>query len=278
MLGVGTSNALADTPNNTTRAVSFVLDTGPGIDNGPRYENAILQIRQAAGHEWRSGDLYESQTTPAGLVAIRILRAGGAGEYTTLYMNPENLYIGGFRAGNGELYAFNDASQNVRDEMARGGPVHLLPFGGSYGGLRAVLNGSVGYEEPRYANMLNMSIAATTLNEVPNPYAASGVARQDIARSMLYMIGAFSEGARFTTYRDIYRNVFNNRISTYQEIWNYRLESLRTSWSPLSRFAYRITNDPNNTAPLLVPHIGTFSTYNDVHNILRVVLSTRRSG
>ncbi|OKK05042.1 ribosome-inactivating family protein [Streptomyces sp. CB02400] len=85
---------------------------------GP-YHSAVVQLRQAAGRIFRD-DVYLTQAAPPGLIALR-LGDGGGSELVSLYFNPANLYIGGFRPSNGKLYAFNDASENVRTEMARGG-------------------------------------------------------------------------------------------------------------------------------------------------------------
>ncbi len=276
---VAAPGAMADIPNNTTKVVYLKIYGGFGVDNGPRYTQAIVDLRQAAGHSWRSGDVYETQystdASNVGLLALRIQDELNQ-ERMTLYFNPVNMYVGGFRAHNGELYAFNDASENVRREMARGGTVNYLPFGGSYTALRNAINGGAGYEEPTIANFLNLDSAIDTLARIPNPISVGG-SQQSIGRALMILIGAFSEGSRFTEFRDIYELVMDGRSITERTISNEHLQSLRTSWSPISRWMFAISNNAT-TPPLSIPNGPTLYRYEQGHSLVRMVLSSRRYG
>jgi hypothetical protein len=264
---ISVPQARADTPNGTTKVLRLTLDTEYNTDNTQRYQDVITQLRQAAGQIWTSGDVYRTQTGPAGLIALRILQQDGR-EQVTLYLNPNNLYIGGFRTRSGELYAFSDASPNVRNEMSRGGPLNILDFGGSYTGLRRVINQSEGYGEPRYANLDVMSTAAESLGGVPDRYA-----RKTIAVTMMFFTGAFSEGARFTVYRDAYSHVMNGHNTLLTEISNNTLQQLRAHWPGLSRWMQDVVKGLH-PAPYYINPIGTFRTYGDARVYLRTVLAS----
>ncbi|MEB3959639.1 ribosome-inactivating family protein [Streptomyces kunmingensis] len=261
----------------------MTIDTSNGHrNNTSRYQDVITKLRQASGHIWNSGDVYATQTTSAGLIALRLLDNGdNAGrEMVTVYFNPTNMYLGGFRAQDGQLYAFSDASENVRTEMARGGPVNLLPFAGTYGALRDEISSNNEAGEPAYANVDTMYRAAQALGETVSPTAAHSYYRSTIASSMMLLIGAFSEGSRFTGFRDVYSRVFdgenpdgsvNQRLT---EVSNTGLQSLRADWSKMSRWMQDIVNG-TNPGPLYVNNIGTFYTYADAHVHLRLILSKK---
>ncbi|KJY30572.1 hypothetical protein VR45_27325 [Streptomyces sp. NRRL S-495] len=154
--GLGAASpARADTPDGTTKVVEVKLDHNYTGGNVAGYHTALIRLRQAAGRQFRDDDVYLTQATPPGLIALRIQDKDG-NELSSLYFNPASLYVGGFRTRSGKLYAFNDASENVRTEMGRGGQVNTLAFGGSYGSLVATagdepsiewLNGFIGSAE-----------------------------------------------------------------------------------------------------------------------------------
>jgi hypothetical protein len=274
VFAVNVPRASADTPDQTTKVLWFTIDTTYGHrNNTQRYQDVIMKLRQASGHLWASGDVYATQTSPAGLIALRLLDHGGR-EMVTVYFNPQNMYLGGFRAQNGYLYAFADASENVRDEMARGGPVNLLPFGGSYDDLRDEIKSNNTAGEPAAANLETMYFAANALGETPNPDAAHSYYRSTIASSMMFFIGAFSEGARFTDFRDVYSQVFNGyniELTTVSDIY---LQSLRADWSQMSRWVQEVVNG-TNPGPHFLNNVGYYYTYADAHRHLRLILTRK---
>ncbi|MEV7801369.1 ribosome-inactivating family protein [Microbispora sp. NPDC088329] len=258
--GLGTPHARADTPDGTTKAIELQINwdfTGGNV--GP-YHTALIHLRQAAGRPFRDDDVYITQATPPGLIALRI-GDGDTQELVSLYFNPANLYIGGFRPQNGQLFAFNDASENVRTEMARGGPVHILNFGGSYDSLIATAGG-----EPQIENLDGLRGAVKDLGA-----ATLSTDRARVAADLIEMVGAFSEAARFTDFRDTWDPVFAGRSGgDFYPISTPYLRSLRGAWGRISKFALDITSVPT-TPPLLIEGLWPFLSWQDVRNHLRVI-------
>jgi hypothetical protein len=259
--GLGVPRAQADTPDGTTKEVTLQVDwdfTGGNV--GP-YHTAISHLRQAAGRIFRD-DVYITQASEPGLIALRL--GMGDGTYPlSLYLNPANLYIGGFRPSNGKLYAFNDASQNVRTEMARGGHVNILSFGGGYDSLIATAG-----REPTIENLDGFRGSIRSLAGVTDAEAS----KQGIAESMILFSGAFSEAARFTDFRDNWDAVIAGRQGgSFFEISNTSLRSLRESWGRLSKFAVDVTSNPM-TDGIVIPDVRPpFFLWEDVRAHLRMI-------
>lgn len=258
--GLGAPRAHADTPDGTTKAIELQVKWNFTGENVGPYHTAITQLRQAAGRIFRD-DVYITQAAPPGLIALRL----GEGDGTTpvsVYFNPANLYIGGFRPSNGKLYAFNDASQNVRTEMGRGGPVNILSFGGSYSSLVATAGG-----EPEITNLDGLRGAIHSLSTVTDAEASKG----SIARVMLLFSGAFSEAARFTDFRDAWDPVFAGRGGgDFFAVSDYYLRALRDAWGPISKYAMDVTSIAE--PPWLnVRDVGGFYSWEDVRAHLRTI-------
>ncbi|WP_353612722.1 hypothetical protein [Streptomyces sp. NRRL S-495] len=84
-------------------------------------------------------------------------------------------------------------------------------------------------------------------------------------------MGAFSEAARFTDFRDTWDPVVAGRNGgAFFEISTPRLRALRGAWGSISRFAIDITTVPS-TPPLTVNGVGTFASWQDVRDHLRVI-------
>ncbi|WP_432928936.1 ribosome-inactivating family protein [Microbispora sp. CA-135349] len=165
------------------------------------------------------------------------------------------------------LFAFNDVSENVRTEMGRGGKVNVLNFGGNYGSLIDVAGG-----EPQLESLDGLIDDARVLGRTKDLATANGSQRAGIAAAMIKQIGAFSEAARFTDFRDTWDPVIAGRTGGgYYAITSPKLRALRGAWGRISQFAVDITNVPA-TPPLTVDGVGTFSTWQDVRDHLRVIL------
>ncbi|MFE2108896.1 ribosome-inactivating family protein [Kitasatospora sp. NPDC059463] len=263
--GLGAASpARADTPDGTTKVVEVKLDYNYTGGNVAGYHTALIRLRQAAGRQFRDDDVYITQATPPGLIALRLQDRDG-NELSSLYFNPANLYVGGFRTRSGKLYAFNDASENVRTEMGRGGQVNTLGFGGSYGSLISTAG-----DEPT-VEWLNGFIGSAETVGRADQSMGDAAGRASVARSLLKLIGAFSEAARFTDFRDTWDPVVAGRNGgAFFEISNTRLRALRGAWGAISQFAIDLTTVPS-TPPLTVNGVGTFATWQDVRDHLRVI-------
>lgn len=262
--GFGAPKAQADTPDGTTKAVVLKLLRNYSGENVGPYHTALIHLRQAAGRIYRD-DVYITQAAPPGLVALRIHDAGD-NELVSVYLNPANLYIGGFRSKSGQLFAFNDASENVRTEMGRGGQVNILNFGGSTGSLITAAGG-----EPTIESIDGLINSANNLGNTTNLATANGSQKAGIAAAMIKFSGAFSEAARFSDFRDQWDPVIAGRMGgSYFPIMTNSLGELSAAWGTISKFALDI-NDVPGTPPVTVDGVGKFSTWADVQNHLRVI-------
>ncbi|OKK05041.1 ribosome-inactivating family protein [Streptomyces sp. CB02400] len=141
-----------------------------------------------------------------------------------------------------------------------------MNFGGNYGSLIDAAGG-----EPEIANLDGLRGAVRGLASIPDLATANGSQRQSAARALLLFVGAFSEAARFTDFRDAWDPVFAGRSGgSFYTVSSPYLRSLRNAWGPISRFAVAITDNPS-TFPLLVDGVGQFSFRQDVRDHLRVI-------
>jgi hypothetical protein len=170
LAGFNAPKASADTGDNQTTPITMVIDNVFNRDNREKYKRVIAELRQAAGHILHN-DVYVTTGTAhsGGLIALGLHDSYGAWQ-TTLYFNSQNLYLAGFRAGNGRSYILEDATTNSINEITResGQTPGRLNFRGSYQGLI----GAAGNENT-VLGLENITGAMNTLSSVPNLAAAN---------------------------------------------------------------------------------------------------------
>jgi hypothetical protein len=246
LAGLNAPRARADVADSHTAFIDMHLDYD--IDNRGHYLEVIRQLRAAAGHVYRA-NVYETSGTarPSGLIALNLFDQNWNAQ-TTIFFNPQNLYIAGFKARNGQSYIFADASSNSTSEVYRhaavsGGPEpRFLNFEGNYAGSRGLINTAIHGEE-RAVGLQGMIDSMRALGNVPNIAYATGVGRGVIASHLLRMVGAFAEAARFPLFRDRFERVFGYHAST-QNIVTDLMVQLRSQWAAMSEWVRRFGNDP----------------------------------
>ncbi|MFJ6862523.1 ribosome-inactivating family protein [Streptomyces werraensis] len=241
-------------------------DVLPDVYNTDRYQTAITNLRQAAGHLYRD-DVYETMGTKslAGLIVLQMNDAYGS-PLCWLYMNPQNLYTSGFRATNGRSYVFSDTPGYVADEVQRhdgGVSPAVMGMAGTYNDLRSNVT-----TEPTRTDIYNMRSSAQFLGGITSAQSVNGTARQQVALTMLLFISAFSEGARFPHYRDEFSAALDG--SSNHVYLDSEALRLRSSWQDLSNFAHAITENPS-TPPRHSAGLGTISDWQDIRRYVRSI-------
>ncbi|MEV5516269.1 ribosome-inactivating family protein [Streptomyces flaveolus] len=270
VLGANLTPASATTPNNSSRYVDLYLSQfdDPNGNQG-RYNAAISQIRLAAGEEIRDNVWLSPGTAlSAGLIELRLWDRDRPtpAHMLTLFINPQNLYIGGFQSRGGPML-FADASRNVRDEVARAhGPVYFLNMNGSYDSLGRAMG--EGRDEPETMNIDALFGSAARLNGQYTSTVNNLENRANVATDMFRMIGAFAEAVRFPRFRDSFGAGLNRQTVT---VINPFLQTLRNEWGHMSDWTRQFLNFPNNTQPRYFQGIGTLRGWSDVTNWLRMV-------
>jgi hypothetical protein len=271
LLGTGLAPASANTPNNQKKTVNLTLsEWNDRAGNRGRYNVAITEIRRAAGEEIRpNSNIWQSMGTAvsAGLIEVNVWDEGGS-LVISFFLNPQNLYIGGFRA-RGQTFLFGDASTNIRDEVARHyGPAVVMAQEGSYFRLLAELSGPGRPGEPTKMNIHSLLGSMQRLNSVTADEVNTEPTRQNIATDMMRVIGMFAEGARFPHFRDRFGLALNN-VKT--DVITPTLQTLRLKWGKISDWARQFNRNPGGTAPLHIANVGTFAVWADLVLWLRVV-------
>jgi hypothetical protein len=269
LLGTSLTPARADTPNNTTRYIDLTLSVSDDPQhNRGRFNAAITQLRIAAGHEVRGDNVWLTSGTAqsAGLVEFRIWGDGGR-LLLTVFINPQNLYVGGWRSVTGETYLFNDASTNIRNEVTREvGPYIPLPLGGSY---QALVGAAVrdGREEPSTLNIYALTGSLERLANVRYDQINQRSTQGNIGVDMLRLVGLLSESARFPLYRDSFGTGLDTQTLT---VLTPLHQELRTEWGRISEWARRYLADSTIPA-LVVAGVATFRNWNDIVKWLRAI-------
>lgn len=265
-INASTSPALADTADHTTKYLVMTLDDElPDVYNTDDYQRTITELRKAAGHIYKD-DVYETMGAKnlAGLIALQ-LNDAHSNPLCWLYINPQNLYIGGFQAKNGLSYVFSDTPAHVIDEIQRhngGVNPEVLNLAGTYASLRTTVA-----SEPTKSDIYDMRSSANILGNVTSLGSALNGMRPQIALAMFTFMSAYSEGARFPHYRDEFSLALDG--SSNHVYLDSEALRLRSSWQDLSNFAHSISENPN-TAPRYIPGLGgTLKNWQDVRTYVR---------
>jgi hypothetical protein len=225
-----------------------------------QYALLISSLRAAAGHPFRNGVMITNGST--GQLIRLTLTDTESHQSVDLWISPDNLYVRGFTASNGQTYAFADSSYNLYQALQNNGAgavlgprrgVVILSYGSDYNDL--VRNAGVGRER------LNFSFdsfrgAINTLARTTGPNGT------DLAKSLMLLIQLTSEAARLNDVYGIGADMMRSSSRNYDGLPMLQ-QRLENQWSALSNYAIRVSNNPS-TPPLNVPQVGTFHSFNNV--------------
>lgn len=241
--------AEADTGPGQVTHIYVNLDNKPGDSAAAGYRAFINSLRSAAGHAYR-GDTSIAQSSPGGIIRADInATGGGRPQRTTLWIDPQNLYVLGFTddAYNQTLY-FNDLSaaniarvtNGALDQGFHGG-FHVLPFGGNYMSLSAAAGRSRG-AMPISMRHIYSSITNLATTQSGN---IGGTATQEAARSLMLLIQVTSEAARFTNVYQVMSQALGSDGS--RNGLPAQEQNLENNWAAMSGFGVSVSN--NSTTP-----------------------------
>ncbi|MGW2328794.1 ribosome-inactivating family protein [Streptomyces sp. NPDC001700] len=224
------------------------------------YQQAIQGLRQETGHVLRD---YVRTTEPDDndLIRLRVYREGS--QPVDLFFTASNLYLHAWATHNGDdpepgtLYEFGDRSIGPSLGWNPRNVVHTgLP--GNYDGLeRTVAYGREGNpDNPDRHNIqygrsglwgafsdLDNADGRYRMSRLGAPDPVAGApTRNDLASSLITVITATSEAARFRPVESDIRNaVHYNRPTTMR---NENLELIQ-DWDLVSQYMLNVTHDPN---------------------------------
>jgi Ribosome inactivating protein len=254
LAGMGTANA--DVPAGQYTRVYMNVGAQGSQTQQSQYAQLISSLRTAAGHAFRNGVLI---TNPATGRLIRLTLTDTESKLSLdLWISPDNLYVRGFTASNGQTYEFDDSSYNLYQAMQNNGAgeflghgVVLLGYGSDYNDL--VRNAGVGRER------LNFSFGSfrDAINVLARATGPTG-----LARSLMLLIQLTSEAARFHDVYGIGANIMLSSHNIYNGLPMLQ-QRLENQWSAISEYAIRVSTNPS-TPPLHVPQVGTFHSFNNV--------------
>jgi len=252
--GMGTANA--DVPAGQYTHVYMNVGAQGSQTQQSQYAQLISSLRTAAGHAYRNGVMI---TNPATGRLIRLTLTDTESKLSLdLWISPDNLYVRGFTASNGQTYEFQDSSYNLYRAMQNNGAgeflsrgVALLSYGSDYNDL--VRNAGVGRER------LNFSFGSfrDAINVLARTTSPNG-----LARSLMLLIQLTSEAARFNDVYGIGADIMQSSSRNYDGLPMLQ-QRLENQWSALSNYAIRVSNN-SSTPPLHVPQVGTLHAFHDV--------------
>ncbi|MEU3297576.1 ribosome-inactivating family protein [Streptomyces longwoodensis] len=239
-------------------------DQLPDVYNTDRYQAAITNLRKAAGHIYRD-DIYETMGSRslAGIIVLQLNDVNGDA-LCWLYLNPQNLYISGFRTRDARSYVFSDTPAHVVDEVQRhngGLSPGVLGMAGTYSNLRGWVAA-----EPTKSDIYSIRSHAYFLGDA---HPSNTDDNPIIALAMFEFMSAFSEGARFPHYRDEFSQALDG--SSNHIYLDSEALKLRSSWQDLSNYAHAITENPS-IPPRYISGLGTtLYGWQDVRRYVRSI-------
>ncbi|MFG2908324.1 ribosome-inactivating family protein [Kitasatospora sp. NPDC048286] len=249
LTGMTSPAARADTSENLTNINWDISDlNGGGASPHQRYWDVIARLHTLSSHDWFRTDLDETQVRDVDrLIQISIHRGGiyqGA-----LYFWPHNLYVAGFYQAGGTHWTFNDGPAAVgRFNRVLGVNASLIPWSSNYNNIPGGSDRqSQQITGPRLDNALQQLSHISGL-------MASGSGRSLLADSVLMMVQATSEAARFGRIFDNIRGNIRDHGVAQVGVENVNLE---TNWAALSNWVYRVMNNPGT--PAITVGAGVFA-------------------
>ncbi|MFI9202793.1 ribosome-inactivating family protein [Streptomyces sp. NPDC053048] len=200
------------------------------------YWDLIARLHDLSGHRIPGQDrLAETTNQPARLIEIRL--QAGEQYWGSLYFWADNLYLAGFYqpsvdGSDDHHYAFPDTWPDEFSRVLGGVPVDRLPFGGNY---NALPGGSTSARQQQVINAFSFYSALGTLRDAPR-YLHTGPGRETIGRSLVTIIQATSEAARFAR---IFDNIRGNMLHYTANPIGADNVVLEQNWDHISNWVYR---------------------------------------
>jgi hypothetical protein len=251
----GTAGMAVADPGGPSDVASTVFVMGDPSSSGPSaYADFLNHLRNAAGHQWRGGNVFITTADTRGIVSAEINFRGGS---VTLYFTACDLYLRGYQTSSG-LYEFSGYDLGRR----LGVTAHPLPFGENYTELERAARQN---RQDMYINHETLYNSYRTLATV-HP---SGANTQRVARALLQVITTTSEAARVN---QISINVDYIFSGGYDFRFTPQMLEDTNSWGRMSSWAIANSQNPNNSQPLQVGGV-TIHSFDDIARELGVVQS-----
>ncbi|WP_216386858.1 ribosome-inactivating family protein [Arcanobacterium phocae] len=235
----------------TFPAISYANDTQitwnlSGVDSpreASKYKEVQKQIRESVARPLSNGVYAIPGNSSPSLIEIHL--SSNSGSTATLYMRSDNLYVQGFRIGDGTRYATNDADFNGLFEGFTS-----LGFGSDYSQLQ-----SAGGVTDLSLWGLGAGALDTLTHNITFDANASNQAtfRRTAARLILTSALMFGEGTRFSP-------SFGNEIATsiadgLPYLPTLADQELIRDWGHLSTWGREAAQNPTQPALQLPPHV-----------------------
>ncbi|MFG3223727.1 ribosome-inactivating family protein [Kitasatospora sp. NPDC048194] len=259
-LALGLVTGLSGTASATNyRIVDWDISriTDGGQEHAARYYHAVDGLHQNTyGNATHENAVMQTTTDRSRIVQIRIRDTGG-NELVSLYFWADNLYLAGFYApyggdaGSGRHhFSFADG----RDMAASLGVGTRSPVRtGNYTSL------------PGGNNRENLRITPATLYNAAYVLGHATGYNDSVGASLLLMIQAFSEAARFgPIFSQVYNNIYNHNETPLGR----DLAGLENQWDEISRFAHDVRRNGSSYLDLFG---HTVRNFNDLRTRLSFV-------
>lgn len=265
--------AYADVRSGQVTDVYMNLPDEPNFDMQSQYYGLIDSLRRAAGHQFRDGiPVTQSQPTLPRRTGLIRLTLSNRNAHLVLWITPADLYLRGFTNTYGQTFQFNDSDYQLFDHLQTVG-INVAPrqrrtlsFGSNYTSLSTAAN-RVREQLPLSWFDLSSSLyyLARTSGNV-----TSIADRQNVARSLMFMIQYTSESARFWQVYGIMARITSIRNAYYRGL-PVPLVYQENRWNRISIYGFDVTYD--RTGPREINNVGTLNGWQDVVRYCAILLN-----
>lgn len=256
--------------NNGIAHVRWDLGPGPtGNDQAHEYDRMINAVRHAAGHNWRR-DMLETTDRTHRLVVVEVhLHHGefGGTDRLNLYFTAADMYLRGWESPDDRT---NTVVQFGSYDLALRLPgthrIHRLGFGEAYPSIESTAE--LNRQRLRF-NRNNLFDSVLLLHRFSHPN--NHVQPRDVARSVLRLVVAIAEAARFGGIAGTIGGAI--RSNSERPLGDTNV-ALTNNWDRLSRWGRNETRDPVHTPPLgLGQPLGTINHVGDLEHYVYMIQS-----
>ncbi|MEU3297575.1 hypothetical protein ABZ722_35290 [Streptomyces longwoodensis] len=254
-----------------------------GQDGRQIYYDTINEIRRQAGHPI-AGSLSETQTYNGGLIALDIRNVVNQ-RVGVIFINPHSLYIAGWMTAQNVVYHFIDANSVAVAEMRNfassiGGRLESAGILGSWVSWNREIELTGGSPQEAY-DASDILHAAGRLYDII-PWDDNPRFRRIVADSMVALAAAYSEGLRYTSWRDRVGNAMALPFDGNEAlVYTPQTRELRDDTTALSSYASRYRGILRNSNPDLVlpepfdfgPRNGQVETRRQLERLVRIYIS-----
>ncbi|MFE3203160.1 hypothetical protein [Embleya sp. NPDC059237] len=254
-----------------------------GQDGRQIYYDTIDEIRRVAGHPI-AGSLSETQTYNGGLIALDIRNVANQ-RVGVLFINPHSLYIAGFMTRTNVVYYFMDANPIVISEMRHfassiGGRAVEAAITGSYADWNREISLTGGSPQEAYDASDFLHEAGRLYDIIP--YEQNSRFRRIVADAMNALSAAYSEGVRYTSWRDRAGNAMALPLDGSEaRVYTSQTRELQANTVSFSHYMYEEREILRNNNPDFVlprpfyfgPQNGTVETRRQIERFARLFIS-----